>query len=94
MSVTFTVTSKKDGTSCGSFSQPAIIKGNPCIATYDTKFLLAALDNGGDCFDAPDGTSPALITGIKGNTHILMPIRTSTPVETPCAEEQEEPCEA
>jgi DNA polymerase-3 subunit beta len=94
MSVNFTVTSKKDATSCGSFSQPAIIKGKPCIATYDTKFLLAALENGGDCFDAPDVTSPALITGIKGNTHILMPIRTSTPVETPCAEEQEEPCEA
>lgn len=97
MSVTFSVTSKKDGTSCGSFTQPAIHKGNPCRATYDTKFLITALENGGDCLDSQGWVnSPALITGIKDNIHVLMPMRTDVHAdpqhETPC-EEEEEPCE-
>ena len=91
--VTFSVRNK-DGKLCGSFTQPAILKGTPKPATYSTKFLIDALENGGDCFDAQDGLSPALITGIKGNTHVLMPIRVTAsdpaPQETPTEEPEEE----
>jgi DNA polymerase-3 subunit beta len=88
--VTFSVRDK-DGNPCGAFTQPAILKGTPCRSTYDTKFLITALENGGDCIDARDSLSPGLLTGIKGNTHVLMPIRTEP--ATPC-EKKEEPCEA
>jgi hypothetical protein len=83
----------KDSNPCGAFTQPAILKGNPCRATYDTKFLIAALENGGDCIDARDSLSPGLLTGIKGNTHVIMPIRTTEPA-TPCEKQEEEPCAA
>jgi DNA polymerase-3 subunit beta len=90
--VTFSVRDK-DSNPCGAFTQPAILKGNPCRATYDTKFLIAALENGGDCIDARDSLSPGLLTGIKGNTHVIMPIRTTEPA-TPCEKQEEEPCAA
>jgi DNA polymerase-3 subunit beta len=89
--VTFSV-KDKDGNLCGSFTQPAIIKGTPKPSTYNTKFLIDALENGGDCFDTKGDLSPALITGIKGNTHVLMPVRTtdSAPPTPPQETEEEE----
>ncbi|NDG72165.1 MAG: FtsX-like permease family protein [Proteobacteria bacterium] len=65
----------------------------------NTQFLIDALENGGDTFSYLDGMHPARITGVKQNTHILMPVRvtpppaTPEPDEAPC-EEEEEPCEA
>jgi DNA polymerase-3 subunit beta len=105
--ITFSVKEYYDGTPCGSFTQPAVITGALESITFDTGYLITALENGGDCIDYADGLSPGLITGIGNRTHVLMAIRTSDttpkpstpkpstpePDDEPC-EEEEEPCEA
>jgi DNA polymerase-3 subunit beta len=89
---------RKDVT-IGSFTQPAVLTGNPEKIAFSTQFLIDALENGGDTFSYLDGMHPARITGVKQNTHILMPMRVTPPAanpepdEAPC-EEEEEPCEA
>jgi DNA polymerase-3 subunit beta len=99
--ITFSVKESKEGTSCGSFTQPAVITGALESITFDTGYLITALENGGDCIDYADGLSPGLITGIGNRTHVLMAMRTSDttpkpstpePGDEPC--EEEEPCEA
>jgi DNA polymerase-3 subunit beta len=101
--ITFSVKEYYDGTPCGSFTQPAVITGALESITFDTGYLITALENGGDCIDYADGLSPGLITGIGNRTHVLMAMRTpdsapkpSTPEpdDEPCEEEEEEPCEA
>ena len=73
--------------SISSFSAPAIIAGTPTSISFNTKFLIDCLENGGDTFDYQDETSPATITGVKRNQHILMPVRLAT--NTPTAAEPE-----
>jgi hypothetical protein len=51
------------------------VDGSPTAIHFNTQFLIDALENGGDTNDYADGMSPALITGAKGTTHILMPMR-------------------
>ena len=101
--ITFSVKEYKDGTPCGSFTLPAVLKGTLESITFDTGYLITALENGGDCIDYADGLSPGLVTGLGTRTNIIMPMRTdasttpkpskpSKPADEPC--EEEEPCEA
>jgi DNA polymerase-3 subunit beta len=84
-------TARKDGQSCGSFSQAAVITGNPQPVAYNTSYLIDALECGGDTFTHRDALSPALITGVKKNTQILMPVRTSNPTPEPQPEPEPQP---
>lgn len=88
--ITFHV--RKD-TPIGTFTLPAIITGTPTSITFNTKFLIDALDNGGDSFSYRDEMCPATITGVKRNQHILMPMRlghNTPPAPEPEQEEEEE----
>ena len=87
---------RKDEVAIGSSTQPAVLTGNPQKITFNTKFLIDALENGGDTFNYFDGETPARITGVKQNTHVLMPMRTTPQpaATTPEPEPEEEPCEA
>jgi DNA polymerase-3 subunit beta len=88
---TITLTPRKDGKPCGSFALPAIVEGSPDAIHFSTQFLIDALENGGDTIDYADGMSPALITGAKGNTHILMPMRDGGTTTQPEPEPEPEP---
>jgi DNA polymerase-3 subunit beta len=88
--ISFTI--RKDGQSCGSFSQAAVITGDPQPVAYNTSYLIDALESGGDTFSYRDSLSPALISGVKKNTQILMPLRISaTPTPEPEPEPETEP---
>lgn len=93
-SITFHV--RHDGKNSGSFTQPAIVKGSPKPIIFNTKFLITALENSTDTIDIADAMSPGIFSGVKNNTHIIMPMRgdsvTSTPKPEP--EPEEEPVEA
>jgi len=86
---------RKDEVTTGSFTLPAVLTGNPQKITFSTQFLIDALENGGDTFNYFDGETPARITGVKQNTHVLMPMRV-TPQPAPVVEPEavEEPCAA
>ena len=88
---------RKDEVAIGSFTQPAVLTGSPEKITFNTKFLIDALENGGDTFNYFDGLHPARITGVKQNTHVLMPMRTTPqPAATtpePAEDESEEEVE-
>jgi DNA polymerase-3 subunit beta len=79
---------RKDEVTIGSFTQPAVLTGNPEKIAFNTQFLIDALENGGDTFSYLDGMHPARITGVKQNTHILMPVRVTPP---PAAVSEPEP---
>lgn len=93
-SITFHV--RHDGKNSGSFTQPAIIKGKPASIIFNTKYLIAALENGADTIDIADNMTPGIFSGVKDNTHILMPMRGDAPAPTsePEEENEEEPVEA
>jgi hypothetical protein len=83
---------RKDEVTIGSFTQPAVLTGNPQNIAFNTQFLIDALENGGDTFNYFDGETPARITGVKQNTHVLMPMRIAlqpAPVVEPEPEEDE-----
>ena len=86
----------KESPAIGSFTLPAVHTGDPQKITFSTQFLIDALENGGDTFNYADGLCPARITGVKQNTHVLMPMRTTPQpaATTPEPEPEEEPCEA
>lgn len=83
---------RKDGVTIGSFTQPAVLTGSPEKITFNTRFLIDALDNGGDTFNYESGLNPARITGVKQNTHVLMPMRdtATSPKPQPEPEHEEE----
>lgn len=87
-----TFESHKDGRPGGSFTQGALVTGAPTGTNLNTKFLIDALESGGDTLDYKDEMSPIVITGVKANKQILMPMRTgsaSAPQHTPEPEEVE-----
>lgn len=90
--VTFEV--RKDGTPCGSFTQAAILTGSPTDIAFNTNFLIDALEIGGDTFAYRDESSPAIITGVKPHTQILMPMRTAVAQHQPEPEPEPEEVEA
>lgn len=74
----------------GSFTLPAIQTGSPDQIKFNARFLIDALENGGDTIAFRDSISPAFITGIRKNFHVLMPMRTDSPAPQPANEEPEE----
>lgn len=73
----------------GSFTLPAIHTGSPDQIKFNLRFLIDALENGGDTIAFRDSISPAFITGIRKNFHVLMPMRTDSPAPQPADEEPE-----
>jgi DNA polymerase-3 subunit beta len=82
---------RKDSVAIGSFTLPAVLTGSPEEITFSTRFLIDALENGGDTFNYFDGLHPARITGVKQNTHVLMPVRTTPQPAATTPEPVEQP---